>query len=112
MMTAETFWANIYIGLRAGYSGKLHHMAKLEKLCQNYVDKVGLAVTVTKTKFIYTKGNEPGAIIGLINYPRFPQPPLLIAAHATALAEILKDKLGQERVSIVTPHVTTMLGEK
>ena len=32
--------------------------------------------------------------------------------HATTLAGILKKELGQERMSIVTPETTFMLGEK
>jgi hypothetical protein len=62
--TTETFQATIFI---AG------DFKKIKKKCQEYCDRIGLCVTVEPTEYIYTKGAEKGARIGLINYPRFPQ---------------------------------------
>lgn len=50
---------------------------------------VGLCVTVTPTTFIYTGGEESGASIGIVNYPRFPSTPDAIWSQAVALAERL-----------------------
>jgi hypothetical protein len=70
----------IWVGLLENYEEdcitpstktKLHTIEEVEGICQRYVNKEKHCVTVTPTKFIYTGGNEPGAVIGLIQYPRF-----------------------------------------
>lgn len=108
----KTWYANIYLGLQESYDGPIHTIEEIYDICQEYCDKVGLGLTVTETMFIYTKGNEPGAIIGLINYPRFPSSEITILNHAMNLAEKLKTSFNQERCSIMTPDITYMLGEK
>jgi hypothetical protein len=73
------------------------------------VDTVGLCVTVTDTLFVYVHGSEPGLIVGLINYPRFPDTPEGIEGKALALAESLMRVCRQIRVSVVFPDKTVML---
>ena len=80
-------------------------------MCQEYCDNIKLGVTVTPTKFIYVGGHEMGAIIGVINYPRFPSTPEQIKSRAIELANIVKDEFKQHRVSIVFPDETVMIGE-
>lgn len=72
----ETFWAKIFI------AGPLD---VIEQTCREFVLE-GLCVTVTPTKFIYTLGEETGAEIGLINYPRSPTNPDDIMEKACRLA--------------------------
>lgn len=45
----------------------------IKQTCRRYCFTIGLCVTVTPTSFIYTGGEESGAIIELINYARFPK---------------------------------------
>jgi len=61
---------------------------KARDICRHWCVKVPRCVTVTKTSFIYTHGEEPGVVVALRSYPRFPQPPQL-----TPLAENLADEL-------------------
>lgn len=61
----------------------------VEEHCQNYCDKHGLCVTITKTNYIFTGGSEEGYIIGLINYPRFPVSQITLEATAVSLGEYL-----------------------
>jgi len=49
---------------------------------QEYVNKVGLCVSITKTDFMYSGGWEQGWRIGFRNYPRFPSDPMELLAHA------------------------------
>lgn len=109
MKTEFTFKADIYIGLREGYSGIIHNDSIVFEICQKYCNEVKLGLTLTKTKFIYVDGNEPGFIIGLINYPRFPDTEENIKNKAITLAKILMKELKQERCSIVCPDKTYML---
>ena len=67
-----TFTATIYIGLKHHYSGDEMQIQIVEDFIQNWVNKIGMCVSVTKTHFLYSNGNEYGLIIGFINYPRFP----------------------------------------
>lgn len=105
MKQVNTYWARIYV------AHSDWHQDHVERACQEYVDKVGLCVTVTPTMYIYTGGKEKGTIVGLINYPRFPFPPQTIRRHALAIAKILKKKFKQKRVSVEFPDTTIMLGK-
>ncbi len=105
------YTATIWIGLRVGYTEVIHPLRVVESICQTYCDKAGLCVTVTATRFIYTNGNEPGAMIGFINYPRFPSTREEMGKHARMLGMLLKEALEQKRVSIQLPDGIIMLGD-
>jgi len=114
-MSCPTYYANIYVGLRPAYN---QHITNTElngrkiyafDVCQKYCDKIGLGLTFTETNYIYTNGNEPGLIIGLINYPRFPKDEQDIHKTSQELGKILLKELEQERLSIVYPDITLML---
>jgi hypothetical protein len=103
-----TYQATIYCGML----GEQEWTAKdAEDICQRFVNERSLCVTVTKTDFIYNGGREPGFIIGLINYPRFPSNPLVIKERALTLAALLKKRYQQKRVTVVCTDETIMLGD-
>lgn len=112
MKECPTRRIDIYVGLKEGYNGIVHTYEEAEEICQKYCDEVGLGLTLTRTKFIYTDGNEPGVIVGLINYPRFYDPkksPQIVWENALKIAYLLKSAFKQERVSIVDEDRTVML---
>ena len=109
MKKIATFTANIYLGLQHGYSGALCDAGEVCAYIQNYCNQVKLGVTVTPTEFIYVDGREPGLIIGLINYPRFPRTEIDIKYMAKELAKHLMQVCYQERVSIVFSDETIMI---
>jgi hypothetical protein len=78
----STHWANIFVGLRPGYDALFHSQKTALDLIQAYVDAKGLCVSVKSTSCIYTGDSEPGVIVGLINYPRFPSSAKAIKEHA------------------------------
>ncbi len=109
-----TYWATIFIGFKNVDTGQVYNIDVARKICSDYVNREKLCVTFTPTEYIYSsKRNELrgeiGAIIGLINYPRFPVEPNVIEEHAIALAEILQKELEQHRVTIQFPDKTIML---
>lgn len=108
-----TFTAKIYVGFQEGYSGNIPNFSIdiCRKICQDYCNGVGLAVTIKPLEFIYTDGNEPGVEIGLINYPRYPKTESEIKIDAIKLTRLLKDTFKQKRVSIVCSDETYMLGK-
>src|ERR1035437_4930266 len=108
-MTVPTFTATIYVGLKQNYGGVIKPLQEVETLIQNWVDKLGMCVTVTPTKFVYTGGSEPGLIVGMINYPRFPSEEWKIQENALDLANILLKECKQMRISVVFPNKTIML---
>lgn len=112
MKAVRTITANIYVGLRQGYDGDVHSLEDVREICQKYVDEIGLCVSVTPTEFVYTGGREPGCIVGLINYPRFPSNHSKIWTYAARLAMKLKENLDQHRVSFAMMDYTYMIGEE
>lgn len=109
MKSLPTYSASVYVGLREGYGDIVHDISEVRKLCQKYCDEVSYAFSLTKTEFIYKNGNEPGVIVGLIDYPRIPLGREIVRNHAIAIAKILMKELSQFRVSIVCPDETMML---
>lgn len=107
--SVSTYTATVYVGLKNRDSGRVHDIGEVERICQAYCDRLGLCVTITPTTYYYTNGREPGCIIGLINYPRFPSTPKRIRQTAFELSRKLKSALEQYRVSIVFPDNTIML---
>lgn len=107
--TVETWKAQIYVGLKRGYSTEILTIDKVYRTIQEYVDEFGWCVTVTPTKFIYMNGHEPGVIIEAIQYPRFPETIKRLEEKVMELAEILLSEMDQYRVSICFPEKTIML---
>jgi hypothetical protein len=112
MKSVPTYTATIYCGLKQGYDGPVAPLSVIQEECQEYVDHVGLAVTITPTEFRYTHGHEPGVIIGLINYPRFPSTPRDIKQRAVELALHLMMNAGQHRVTVLCSDETIMLEQE
>lgn len=109
LIKAEKFSASIYVGLKVKGADILHSITAVENICQKFCDDVGFCVTVTPTKYVYSNGWEQGAIVGIINYPRFPESARTLEERALLLATELMLGLEQNRVSIDFPSHTTML---
>lgn len=113
----DTYWASIFVGFKNSETEEIHSIDEVRKICSDYVNEIGLCVTITPTEYVYSDfktmdyRGETGAIVGLINYPRFPSSPKSIRKCAIDLAEDLKEKLEQHRVTVQFPDDTVMLGE-
>lgn len=70
------------------------------RACRQYVNGVGLCVTVERADYVYTYGMESGVVIGLVNYPRFPCSKEKIYDKAKGLATHLIRELCQSSVLI------------
>lgn len=95
--TALTYRVQIYL------SGPLDI---IEQTCRRFCLRHGLCVTVDPTRFIYTGGEETGAVVGLLNYPRFPTTSSEIDAVAHELARDLLGATAQHSVLIVRPDMS------
>ncbi|MCP3668941.1 MAG: hypothetical protein GY814_00580 [Gammaproteobacteria bacterium] len=101
-MRCPTFWAKICI------AGPID---KIEQTCREWC-LIGACVTVTPTNYIYTMGEERGAEIGLINYPRFPKEPKDIIDQAQELGHELMEKCCQGSFTIMTPDDTLFFSRR
>lgn len=106
-----TWTAQIFIGQRVRMTGEFYPSALLLTKCHDFCEVAKLGITITTTTYLYPGGQEPGFIIGLINYPRFPRPINHLRQMAIDLAEELRRELSQERVSILFQDETIVLGE-
>lgn len=120
MMTMDSYYAQIWLGLKENYEEDcvtpktdvfIHTIEAVEDVVQAYVEEKKECVTITPTKFIYTGGSEPGVIIGFIKYPRYPRPDWEIESRAQELAQILLTTFNQCRVTITTPKKSIMLSK-
>ncbi len=100
--TCPTYWAKIFI------AGPLD---QIEQICRKFCIK-GLCVTVTPTNYIYKFGEESGAEISIINYPRFPKDPEEIEDTALDLGFRLMEDCCQSSFSIMTPKETTFYSRR
>lgn len=91
-----TFTAEIYI---AG------NMQDIERGCAEYC-KTGMCVSIEAVKFVYTGGREDGAVVRLVNYPRFPANTTEIREKAIALAKQLIERCCQTS-ALVIDHTCT-----
>ncbi len=95
--TEKTYWVRIYL------SGPIQ---VIEQTCRQECLEKGLCVTVEPTRFIYTGGEETGAVVGLVNYPRFPSEPQALMDRGRNLAIRLLDATCQHSVLVMTPEKT------
>jgi len=109
MKTIGTWEAKIYVGLKVRYSKEVWPLSRVYDLCEEFVNEHPWCVTVTPTAYIYTNGHEPGVVIGIIQYPRFPDSVKNLEEKTLKLAEILMVELCQLKVSVVFPDRTVML---
>ena len=98
--TETTHWVKIYI------SGPLD---VIEQTCREHCMDQPVCVTVDNTKYIYPGGEQSGAVIGLINYPRFPATNEVIEEKAQNLATKLLGATFQDSALIMTPKWTQWL---
>jgi hypothetical protein len=106
-----TAQATIWIGLKNRDTGEDYPLEHLKRACQQYVDEYKLCVTVTTTQYVYVDGDELGAAIGLLNYPRFPSTHSQIRDHALRLATLLLELFKQYKVLVVMGTETIMLSD-
>jgi hypothetical protein len=100
MKIVDNYEAKIWLGLREGYTDNYFTVAEVSEEIRNYCTEVGQCVTISPTHFAYVNGEEPGLIIGFINYARYPASEAEIRNRARDLATRLMKKFKQYRVTI------------
>lgn len=88
---SDPYQCTLFVG------GNIHH---IELICRKYVE-TGLCITITPTKYVYTGGAEDGAIIGFINYARFPNTKGNIFELAVELGREIIEQTGQLSFSVM-----------
>lgn len=84
-------------------------LAAIKQVVREFCYERGACVTVTQTTFVYTGGEEEGAALGLVNYPRFPSEPHELRARAEELARLLLPRCNQRSCLMVSTDTTTWL---
>lgn len=105
----KSYNVQIWVGLKNGYSNTVHTIDNVRTICDAWVNEVGDCVTITPTEYRYVKGNEPGVVVGYIQYPRFPRSKKEIRRRALELGRRLMAGLSQYRVTVTTPNKSYML---
>lgn len=100
MKITDNYEAKIWLGLREGYTKTYRDMNVVGKTIAEWCKKKEQCVTMTPTSYIYVDGQEPGLIIGFINYARFPLSKAEIRNRAIELGDLLMKECKQYRVSV------------
>lgn len=108
----ESYSVQVFVGLKERDTGVIHDIQEVYELIQDHCDIVGLCVTVTGARYIYTNGWEDGVIIGLIQYPRFPDKKDGIWYEARSIAEKLMYAFNQYRVTMMDGSKVLMLSNE
>ncbi len=66
----------------------------------------GACFSVTPATYIYSGGEEAGATVTLINYPRFPKPAPDLERTINRLAQMLMAECHQSSLCVETPSET------
>jgi hypothetical protein len=93
----NTFWVRLYL---SGPIDVAKQILRQECLVE------GLCVTIERTTYIYTGGEEAGYVVGLVNYPRFPSTPDQLVARGRDLADKLRVGTYQQSSLLQTPVFT------
>lgn len=108
----QSFDGKIYAGLKDTDTGQIFPFAYAETIVQEYVNQVGQCFSVTRTEYIYSNGREPGVIVGLIHYPRFPAGQDKLKQQTLELAKRLLIGLKQYKVTVAFTDGTIMLSRE
>lgn len=118
MKNKRTFSAKIAVGFREGYTQKVHTIEEAYEICHTYCDRVGLCVTVTPTRYIYSKGQgkldgfEDGCFIELIAYPSFVASRYDVIGDALELAKIFLVAFKQNMIAIIASDETYTIDKR
>lgn len=112
MKILRSYNIQIWVGRRKHYTNQTFSLDYVRGIVDQYVNSVRDCVTITPTEFRYVDGHEPGVIVGLIQYPRFPRTRRQLRLRAINLAKMLMVGLHQYRVTITTPGRSIMLESK
>jgi hypothetical protein len=112
MRTVENYEVKIWIGLREGYTDTFFSEFDAVEIIKRWCNERKQCVSITPTRFVYVDGQEPGLVIGFINYPRFPMEKEEILNRALELGEALRKHFNQFRVSVTTPETTYLLEDE
>ena len=112
----KTFWARIFIGTFRQYEPFVHRTeADFFSLIGTLSNQEKICLEVSRTSYVYPgapHGGEPGYVVGIIAYPRFPQTKGVLRKKALKIAETLRRYFEQHRVSVMFPDETILVGEE
>ncbi len=80
-----------------------------QALRRHVTDVEPYRVSLTRTLIVYRGGAEEGVRVGFANYPRFPEQPADIFAHAVRIARTLLVELCQDSAMVEAPDKTVWL---
>jgi hypothetical protein len=95
----------VTIWIAGDHAAAIRHM-------EDHVQLYPFCVTVTPTTYVHTSDTDPGIVVGLINYPRFPAGPAAIWAKAEQIGAFLCDRLCQQSYTIQAPDKTVWFSHR
>lgn len=81
-------------------------LSVIEQVCRRYCQQTGWGFAVQSQRFVYCGGQEDGARIGIVDYPRVPRSNEELWQKARDLARLLLVECCQHSVMIEGPDVT------
>lgn len=105
----DHWWATLWMGLFVTDEGYTYPIQQVYQFLEDYFQEEKWCVSVTPTRYFYTKGAEDGVSIGMLQYLRFKEERDQLHKKMVCLAKALMVHFRQAQVTIVTSNGTYML---
>ncbi len=87
-------------------------IAEIERACAEFCTERGLCVAIEAVRYVYTGGREGGAVVTVLNYPRFPKQPEQVCDIADELARFLIERVYQGSATVEGPGQSVFLSRR
>ncbi len=87
-------------------------IAETEQACAEFCTDRGFCVAIEPVRYVYTGGREDGAVVTVLNYPRFPKQPQQVCDIADELARFLIERVCQGSATVEGPGQSVFLSRR
>ncbi len=87
-------------------------IAEIERACAEFCTERGFCVAIEPVRYVYTGGREDGAVVTVLNYPRFPKSAGQVCSAAGELALFLIECVYQGSATVEGPRHSTFFSRR
>lgn len=109
MIYFNSYNIEVWCGLRDSSTGKLHTMSEVTRICNDFMSRMKVSVSITPKEFNYNNMNNSGVMIEFKTCIESSKLEKKMLDYAKILCMMLREPLGQEKLWIKTSDQTYTL---